>query len=393
MENNTNTTNTKSRTILKLLIGFLAGICVASTVIALLFFGFGNFTLVNKDAYKVQSEFYDEYKDLAYVDMAVDNMFYLDKESDDQVDAACKAVVDSLGDKYSAYMNHDEYESFKTSSLGSYSGVGITFSANDDGDYVVISVTKGAPADKIGIEPGDILLKVDGKYYDDQDLFASKIRGDKGTTVKLTYSRDGKTNTVSLVRDKINQVSVEHKVLEDGTGYIAVSQFIDLTAEDFDKALKDLESKGCKKLILDLRDNGGGLVDESVDIADQFIESGIITYTEDKNGESEKFEAKPGATKMETVVLVNENSASASEILAGALKDNGYKLVGTKTFGKGIIQSTIELEDGSAIKLTIAQYFTPDGHTVHKKGIKPDYEVKNKGDKDAQLEKAESLLK
>lgn len=389
MENNT----TRSRTILKLLIGFIIGVCVASAVIALMMFGIGNYTLVNKDVYKIQSEFYQEYKDLAAVDMAVDKMFYLDKKSDNQVDAACKGVVDSLGDPYSGYMNKDEFESFMATSMGSYSGVGITFSANEDKEYVIVSVTKGAPADKAGCKPGDILLKVDGKYYDDQDIFANKIRGDKGTTVKLTYSRDGEEKTVSIVRDTINQTSVEHKVLDDGTGYIAITQFIDKTSEDFDKALKDLESKGCDKLILDLRDNGGGFVDESVEIADEFIESGLITYTEDKAGNSDKYEAKPGATNMKTVVLVNENTASASEILAGALQDNGFKIVGTNTFGKGIIQSTMELEDGSAVKLTIAQYFTPNGNVVHKKGLKPDYVVKNKGDKDKQLEKAESLLK
>ena len=183
-------------------------------------------------------------------------------------------------------------------------------------------------------------------------------------------------------------------MLDDSTGYISISSFIESTGNDFKKALKDIEDKGAKNLVLDLRDNGGGLVDAAVEVADQFLDEGVVAYVEDKNKNRNDYDAEDGKTDLNTVVLVNENSASASEILAAALQDNGFKLVGQNTYGKGVIQSTAELSDGSAIKLTIMQYFSPDGNKIHKKGVKPDYEVKNEEDSstDAQLEKALSLF-
>ena len=244
------------------------------------------------------------------------------------------------------------------------------------------------------MKAGDILLRVDDKEFDDLELIANAIRGDEGTKVTITYSRNGKEDEVTLTRAKITQHSVEHKMLDDSTGYISISSFIESTGDDFSKALKDIEDKGAKNLVLDLRDNGGGLVDAAVEVADQFLDEGVVAYVEDKNKNRNDYDAEDGKTDLNTVVLVNENSASASEILAAALQDNGFKLVGQKTYGKGVIQSTAELSDGSAIKLTIMQYFSPDGNKIHKKGVKPDYEVKNEEDSstDAQLEKALSLF-
>ena len=236
--------------------------------------------------------------------------------------------------------------------------------------------------------------EVDGKTYDDMDVMAKSIRGEAGTKVKVVYVRDNKKNEVSITREKIVEKSVEYKMLDGKIGYIKLSSFISSSADDFSAALKDLEGQGAKGLILDLRDNGGGLVDQCIDIADEFLDEGVVTYVEDKNGKKQEYKAKDGKTDLTTVVLVNGNSASCSEILAGTLKDNGCKLVGETTFGKGVIQSTAELKDGSALKLTIMQYFSPKGSAIQDKGIKPDYEVKNDENSktDKQLQKAQSLF-
>ena len=187
---------------------------------------------------------------------------------------------------------------------------------------------------------------------------------------------------------------MEYKILSGNIGYIKLTSFIKSSYDDFKTALSELEKKNVKGLILDLRDNGGGLVNTCIEIADEFLDEGIVTYVEDKNKKRNEYKSEDGKTDLKTVTLVNENSASCSEILAAALKDNGIKIVGNKTFGKGVIQSTMELSDGSALKLTIMQYFSPKGNVINEKGVTPDYEIKNveNSSKDEQLEKAMSLF-
>lgn len=384
--------NNKKRCILIGIIAFFGGVVITVGVGAAMMLGMGNFIFANKSDYKVMEEFYKEYQDLSAVDTAIDNYYYKDTSDVDRSEAACKAIVSQLGDKYSSYMTAKEYENFKASATGDYSGVGVTFAQDEDGNFVILSITEGSPAAKSELEIGDYILKVDGKSYKDQDVIATKIRGSKGTKVEITYQHKSKVKKVTLIRENIKIKSVKSKKLDDNTGYISIDQFISETASDFEKALDKLVSKGCDSVVVDLRDNGGGLVSEAVDIADLFIDSGVITYTEDRNGQRQEYKANNSKRDIKLVVLVNENSASSSEILAGALKDNGYKVVGEKTFGKGIIQQTMELDDGSAIKLTVAQYFSPKGNKVHKKGITPDYVVKNSTSTDKQLNKALSIL-
>ena len=387
-------TISKQKAILISVIAFFVGAAVTCGVLAIILAGVGNYTLADKTYFNEAKGFYDKYRDLAIVDGAIDDYYYIDTSDIDKVNPAAKAVVDALDDPYSAYMTKAEYENYIASTEGSYSGCGIVFSKDEDGNYVVVNIYEGSPADKSSdIQPGDFILKVDGKSYDDQDVMAANIRGDKGSKVKIQYEHEGKKNTVELVRDDIVVTSVKSEVRDDGLGYIAISEFLAKTGEEFDKAFKKLQDSGCDKIILDLRNNGGGLVDQAVHIADTFIDSGYITCTVDRNGDKHEYKSDSDKSDVQLVVLVNENSASSSEILAGALQDNGYKLVGQKTFGKGIIQSSMELDDGSAIKLTIAQYLTPDGHKVHKKGLKPDYDVKNGEKGDAQLNQAVKLLK
>lgn len=332
---------------------------------------------------------------IARIQSYIDKYYLEDFKKEDLVNNAYRGYVAGLEDPYSSYMTAEEYDSYETSSTGSYSGIGVTFQQDEKGNYVIVQVQKDSPAEKAGLKPSDYLLKVDGKTYMDSDVMATHIRGKKGTKVKLTYLHKGKEKTVTMIRDKIRQTSVDHKMLDDETGYIQITQFISPTAADFKKALQAVQDDGARKLILDLRDNGGGLVDDAIDIADQFLDEGVACYVEDKNGNTEEYKVRDGKTDLETVVLVNENSASASEILAGAMQDNGYSIVGRKTFGKGIIQTSFEMPGGDAVKLTILKYLTPDKHEVNKKGITPNVKVKDDEDteKDEQLEKAKDLLK
>ncbi|MBQ9016377.1 MAG: S41 family peptidase [Firmicutes bacterium] len=325
------------------------------------------------------------------------NKYYLwdDYDKQELADNAYRGYVAGLGDKYSAYMTKEEYESYETSSLGTYSGIGVTFEMTDTGEYVIIAVTKDSPADRAGLVPDDKILEVDGKFYENSDIMATNIRGEKGTEVKLKILHDEEEKEVTLVREKITQDSVESKMLDDTTGYIQITQFIESTGDDFSAALRDLEKQGAQKLVLDLRNNGGGLVDDAIAVADEFLDEGVACYVQDRNGETEEYKVTDGKTDLDTVVLVNQNSASASEILSAAMQDNGYQIVGEKTFGKGIIQTSFVLPEGDALKLTILEYLSPDKHKVHEEGVTPDVKVKDdeKTEEDEQLEKAEELLK
>ena len=372
----------KKRNFILILAGvFFAGLIVMGAICA---------TIMHSPGYVLKSD--DKLTELkGYIDK-----YYLnDYDEQELINGVYEGYVSGLGDPYSAYMTKEVYDSWIISATGNYSGVGITFSENEAGDFEVISINPGSPAEKAGVEPGDLILEVDGKTFTDADIMAAAIRGKKGTDVKLSISHEGKEKEMTMTRDEIIIQSVTSEMLDDGIGYIKVDSFIDNTGEDFSDALDKVEAENAKGLILDLRNNGGGLVDESVEIADEFLDEGVVCYVEDKNGNTETYDAVDGKTKIPTVVLINEGSASASEILAGALKDNGFELVGTKSFGKGVIQTTIEMDDGTALKLTIMQYLSPDKHKIHKKGIKPSVEAEDDEDteEDEQLEKAKELLK
>ncbi len=325
----------------------------------------------------------------------INNSYYEDADEKALLDGACKGLVSGLGDPYSSYMTEEEYDSWFDGIKGEYSGIGVTFTKDVDGNYIVVSVTKGSPAERAGIQAGDIIINVNGEVYDDIETIANHIKGEEGTNVSVTFSRNGSEATKEMVRELIVEHSVEQRMLDDSTSYINITSFIDNTDDDFKKALEDSQKSGANKLVLDLRNNGGGLVDPCISVADEFLDEGPVFYIEDKAGNREAFNAKDGKTDMKTVVLVNENSASASEILAAALQDNGYTVVGVNTFGKGVIQSTVILDDGSALKLTVMQYFSPEGKAINKKGVTPDVTVQMKegSEGDPQLDKAIELLK
>ena len=373
---------------------FLAGAAVTGGACAAVFNGALGYVKVSKSQYDDMSEVYERYGKLDQLYDTITSSFYKEVDEDAMMEGAYKGLVAGLNDPYSSYMTAEEYETWVATATGEYSGVGITFTQDEDGNFVVVSVTDDSPAADAGIREGDIIKTVDGQEYSDLDVIGNAIRGEEGSEIEITYIRDGEEKSVTMTREKITQHSVEHRMFDGNIGYISISSFIETTGEDFSQALKELEEDGAQGLVLDLRDNGGGLVDACVQVADEFLDEGVVVYVEDRDGNRTDYDAKDGKTDLKTVVLVNENSASASEILAAALQDNGFEIVGQTTYGKGVIQSTAQLEDGSALKLTIMQYFSPDGNAINEKGVTPDHQVANEENsgEDAQLDEALSLF-
>ena len=382
-----------------MIVGVILATLLAAGTGFFLYTGVSGTRLISKADYEQALELSERYAKLYQLQTTAEEQFLWDVDSEEQMEEIYKTAVDSLGDKYSYYMTKEEYEDWSNMVTGTFTGVGIVFTQDDKGIYVVNRVIEDSPAQKAGIKPGDILTKVDGKAYDDSNQMAAAIRGEAGTSVKLTYKRDGKSHTVEMIRAEVTELSVYSSVLKEGKksyGYIQITSFEAETAKQFETELNDMEKKDLQGLIIDLRNNPGGMVDQCVDIADMLLPEAVITYTEDKNGEKETYNSDEHATKLKYVVLVNENSASASEIIAAAIKDNqGGPLVGTTTFGKGIIQGTMGFDDGSAMTMTIMQYFSPKGTKIHKAGVKPDYVVQLPEDAktDKQMEKALELLK
>lgn len=334
-------------------------------------------------------------------------LHYLYDFTDEDLQAGLlKGIVNGLEDPYSSYYTKEEYEELMMDSAGELEGIGATMQQDyNTGIISVVRVIEGSPAEKAGLKADDIIRKVDDEDIEGQDLneVVMKIRGKAGTKVKVSVLRQGEADLVDfeMVRDRIQVMTVEYEMKDGKIGYIQITEFDDVTYEQFRKAFEDLKAQGMESLVLDLRSNPGGDVDVTVKIANMFLKEGIVVYTEDKDknrtdykSDSQEYFEKPVA------ILLNGNSASASEILAGSLKDRiDAKIVGTKSFGKGIIQEIIPLGDGSGIKLTRFQYFTPNGNVIHKVGIEPDVEIEfdaeayQKDKTDNQLEKALELLR
>jgi carboxyl-terminal processing protease len=304
------------------------------------------------------------------------------KDTKKLIYGAIKGMVGSL-DSHSSFMAPEEFKELQIETKGSFSGIGIEITLKDN-LLIVVSPIEGTPAYRAGLQAGDRIVKIDGQNTKNMNLIDAvrKIRGSKGSTVTLTIMRENveKPKTFSLVREIIPIRSVRARYFDDGIGYIRITNFQDKTDSDLRQAFKDLNSK-CKPLrglILDLRNDPGGLLDQAVKVSDEFLGSGLIVYTEGRNkAQTHRFYASDNDTGLEKnlplVVLINEGSASASEIVAGALQDRkrGY-IVGTKSFGKGSVQTIIPLEDGSALRLTTAHYYTPSGRVINEKGIQPD---------------------
>lgn len=308
--------------------------------------------------------------------------YYLnDADSADLEGGIYKGLVAGLGDTYSVYYTAEEYKSLQESVSGKYSGIGVTVTEDDTGVISIVKPFEDAPGFKAGLRTGDILYAVNDEKVEGQDLstVVAKIKGEAGTTVKISVIRDGKEGMLDFTveRQNIEIPTVEYAMKDNQIGYIYVSSFDTVTLDQFKGALEDLTSQNMKGLVVDLRDNPGGSLSTVVDMLDLILPEGLIVYTEDKDGNRDE-ETSDAKHQLEVPlsVLVNKNSASASEIFAGAVKDYGIgKIVGKTTFGKGVVQTIIPLSDGSAVKLTIANYFTPKGNNINGVGVAPDYDV------------------
>lgn len=339
------------------------------------------------------------------IENVIDTYFYKeDVDKDAMVDGIFKGMVESLGDPYSEYYSKEELESLYQDSFGVYYGVGAYVSLDTTTGLAKVSgIIADSPAEEADLRAEDIIYKVDDVDVTGMTLqeTVSLIKGDENTTVKLTLIRDGKEIEKEVTRRKVESPTVNFKMLDDGMAYIQITEFDTVTVDQFTEAMAMARGNDMKGLILDLRSNPGGNLSSVVSIAKQMLPKGLIVYTEDRDGNREEYSCD-GSKELDVpmVVLVNGNSASASEILAGAIKDYGIgTLVGTTTFGKGIVQRPIELSDGSAVKLTISSYYTPNGINIHGIGIEPDVECEFDSERyysdeayDNQLEKAKEVL-
>ncbi|MEZ0537322.1 S41 family peptidase [Caldicellulosiruptoraceae bacterium PP1] len=341
----------------------------------------------------------------------IKSYYYQPNQVTDQklLEGAIRGLTLATEDPYTEYYNKKEFQDFLIQSKGTYYGIGVTI---EPGEHFIEVITpfEGSPADKAGIKPGDKIIKINGKTMTSKDIdrAVSIMRGQKGTPVTVTILRDGVDNPFDLkiIRDEIKIKTVSYKIVDKNIGYIRISNFDENTPQDFQSALTNLKGEGIKGLIVDLRFNPGGLLDSVVAVSSNFLKNNqLIVYLKDRFGNRQDYKSNfAGDTNLPLVVLTNGYSASASEIFAGCMKDlKRATLIGEKTFGKGIVQEVFDLKDGSALKMTVSQYFTPNGNYIHKKGIQPDIVVKPLNeykekinvplDKDIQLQKAIEVLK
>lgn len=347
--------------------------------------------------------------ELSKYKMLIDKYFLGEVDEEKLKEGAIKGYIEGLDDQYTEYISKEEMKDYLEETTGNFVGIGIYMVKDTDSNKVmVLSPIKGSPAEKAGILPGDLIISVDGVQYsaDEMSVAANKIKGEEGSTVKLELLRGTETLNFELVRENIKVNPVEGKVLQNNIGYIKFSSFDEETSKEFKTKYEELKSQGIKSLIIDLRNNGGGIVSEALNIADYILEKDkVMLYEVDKNNNEkiEKSKEDP-IINMPIVILTNSNTASSSEILAGALKDHEKaKIVGTKTYGKGVIQQLMTLQDGSGLKITSEEYLTPNKTKINKIGIEPDEKVelpeefKNKltieEKDDTQLQKAIEMLK
>lgn len=318
---------------------------------------------------------------LNYLESLIDEEYLDEKDEDSLREGLYAGLMSGLNDPYSTYYTAEQYKELNTSNEGSYVGIGAVLQKDEDGGAQIVQLYEGGSGEQAGLKKGDVLKAIDGEDVTDKETadIAAMIKESNKDSVTLTIQRAEQKETLDIkveIRD-VEIQTVSHEMLDDETGYIRISKFSEVTSNQYKKAFEDLQDKGMKKLVVDLRNNPGGLLNAVCDVLRQILPEGLIVYTEDKNGkkEEEKCDGK-NELNMPLAVLVNGSSASASEIFAGAVKDYGIgTIVGTTTYGKGVVQTIQPLNDGSAVKITIAKYFTPKGNDINKKGITPDVEA------------------
>lgn len=334
---------------------------------------------------------------------------YLDEEylgeindEEELIESAIKGYVAGLGDEYTEYLTKEEYEELMIDVNGDYVGIGIYMSQDIYGNIIILMPIEGSPAEEADLRTGDIIVKVNGEECANMelDIVANNVKGEEGTKVELEISRDGETLNKTVERRKVQINPISSEILEGNIGYIEILSFDNECSKEFEEKLDELLQKNIKSLIIDVRNNGGGIVTEAIDISELFVSKGNTIMIElDKDSKEYRTIAKTDAkikSDIEIVILANENSASASEIFVGALKENGAaKIVGTKTFGKGVMQEIVPVSSGGALKLTIEEFRTPNGNVINKKGIEPDVVIEDNEETEAdeQLQKAIEILK
>ena len=339
----------------------------------------------------------------------IDKYFLGEVDEEKLEESAIKGYFEGLDDPYTEFISKEDMKEYMEDTTGNFVGIGIYMVQDKDLNKIrVLSPIKGSPAEKAGILPGDVIIKVDGVEYsgDDMTVAANKIKGKEGSKVSLELQRNGETKTFEIERISIKVNPVEGKVIQNNIGYIEFTSFDEGTAKDFKEKFEEIQKQGIKSLIIDIRNNGGGIVNEALEIADYILEKDdVILYEVDKNNKEEIEKSKNDPIiKMPIIILTNKNTASSSEILAGALKDHKKaKIVGTTTYGKGVIQQLMTLPDGSGVKITSEEYLTPNKIKINKIGITPDEvvelpeNVKNvllvEEKDDTQLQKAIEMLK
>lgn len=347
----------------------------------------------------------DTEEKLEKLESLIDSEFLKEVDEKELQNGIYEGYISGLGDPYSVYYDEEATKSLNESTQGEYDGIGAVLTQDKSSRIITLTqIYEGSPAEKAGLKAGDILYKVEDEKVTGIDLaeVVTHIKGEKGTEVHLTVLRGEKNEevTVTAIRETIEYPTVSHKMLEDNIGYLRITEFDSVTYDQYVEAYTDLQSQGMKGIVVDLRSNPGGNLNTVCQILDLILPEGKIVYTEDKNGKQQELTSdKEHQIDIPMTVLVNGYSASASEIFAGAVQDYGLgEIIGTQTYGKGVVQQIFDLEDGTCVKLTIAKYFTANGQDIDGKGITPDIEVKyepdeNNEEADNQLDRAVEVLR
>ena len=318
---------------------------------------------------------------MSLVKTKLENTYLRDMNEDDMIEGAIKGYVSGVGDKYTQYLTKEDMQDLMEATTGNYVGIGVYMvTSTEVNGVVIVGVIEDSPAEQAGIQVGDVITKVDDVDYigkKSEDV-SNAIKGQEGTNVKVTVMRDSKEIDFNITRKSIKVKTVESDVIENNIGYIKISSFDVGTGNEFKENYNKIKNQNIKGLIIDLRNNGGGVVAEALSIADTMVEKGkVLLITTDKDGKEKIDKASENPIiDVPVVILVNENTASASEILSGTLRDDcGYKIIGTNTYGKGVIQSIFTFKDGTGIKVTTNEYFSPNHNVINEVGIKPDIEI------------------
>lgn len=397
-------------------------IIVAVSVIVAIFFTLtlgnvfmieiGNRVVVPEQSYNELKNMAQKYAKQEKLMVFAEENFLYEADEEAMLEGALKGTLSALNDPYTEFLTKKEFDALMQDTEGSYEGIGVYITASDDNKIMVVAPIEDTPAEKAGLKTGDKIIRVNGTTYtaEQMDDAVKVMKGLPGTEVTITIERSDKEGNKSISdlvvnREKIRIKTIKPAMLEDNIGYIRITTFDMQTASDFNKAYDDLKNQGMQALVIDLRYNPGGIIDATVDISDKFMGKGVVTYTKTKSGETEYYNSDEHKEDIPLVLLVNEGSASASEIMAGAIKDTkAGTLIGTKTFGKGIVQRVQKFgNDGEGVKITISEYFTPSGVNIHGIGIEPDIEIELTEDAegygydyyatDNQLQKAVEVLK